>query len=185
MKTTTWLWLYKLLGRLPAMPQEVLFSVEEPPPRRLLFLFPTDADRFRTSLRVFHHLERYPDGEAIQLAVPVSFQDQIPASNHGVFYFPLTRDKVPTVDVAVLLARYKEESFDAVVNLDPEITRHMAQVIHSINAPKRIGFSALGADDIYNIQIDPEEPDLLDGSYDQMLAICDLGTPNKPEMAEA
>lgn len=167
------------------MPPEVRFSADEPPPRRLLFLFPTDADRFQASLRVFRHLERYPDGEAIQLAVPMNFQDQIPVSNHGVFYFPLTRDKAPTVDVAVLLARYQDESFDAVVNLDPELTRQMARVIHGIKAPKRIGFSAAGADDIYNIQIDPEEPDLLDGSYDQMLAICDLGTPNKPELAEA
>ena len=184
MKTTTWLWFYKTLGRLSDLPQEVLFSVDIPQPRRLLFLFPVDQPRLLESLPVLQELERYPNGGAFKLAIPIIFQELIPASRHGIFFFPLMKAKPPKVDVAVLRARYRDESFDAVVNLDPELSRHMARVIRTIDAPKRIGFSGPGADDIYNIQIDPEEPDLLAGSYDQILALCDLGTPREMAAVE-
>ena len=174
MGITTWLKFYKTIGWMSSRPREVLFSPGYPQPKRLLFLFPILVEYFDESIYILRRLERHP-GATILLAIPSLFRDRIPTPSHQIFYFPFLKGKLSKVELEVLLARFRYDSFDAVINLDPHLNLGMARAISMIRAPKRIGVSGPGADDIYNIQIQTQPSRPLRAAYDQMLNLCDLG----------
>lgn len=174
MKITTWFKIYKTIGRITSRPREVLFSLSYPQPKRLLFLFPLLKEHFDESLYILRRLERHP-GATILLAIPMLFRYRIPTPSHQIFYFPFMKEKLTKVQLEVLLARFRYDIFDAVINLDPHLNLGMARAMSMIQAPKRIGISGPGADDIYNIQIQTQPSSPLRAAYDQMLNLCDLG----------
>jgi hypothetical protein len=75
----------------------------------------------------------------------------------------------------VMLARFRNRSFDAVINLEPELNLQMARVMSVIRTPRRIGFTGPYADDLYNIQIHADLEGGLEGAYEQMLTLCNIG----------
>ncbi len=177
MEITTWLKFYKTIGRITSRLREVLFSPSYPQPKRLLFLFPLLEEHFDESIYILRRLERHPSA-TILLAIPMLFRGRIPTPSHQIFYFPFMKEKLSKVQLAVLMARFRYDTFDAVINLDPHLNLGMARAMSMIQAPKRIGVSGPGADDIYNIQIQTQPSSPLRAAYDQMLNLCDLGPPD-------
>ncbi len=177
MKTSTWLWINKTFRRGAVQLEKVMFSNDDPQPRKVLFLFPQGKERFLDSIPVIEELERYQDEGTIQLAIPDPMREFTPPTRHKVFFYPVLKGTPPRVDLPVLEVRYQHETFDAVINLDPVLDRRLMRILRVITVPKRIGFAGPGSDDIYNIQIDPGEPESLAGSYTQIMALCDLGKP--------
>lgn len=155
--------------------QEVEFSETQPNPSRLLFICPLGNREFQESLYVLRQLEQRPDGGIFELAIPKIYQYTIPDPTPTTFYFPVA-EHGPTGHLAeVLAARYRYSTFDAVVNLDPELTEEMAWVISTMRASMRIGAAHPKANDVYNIQIQRAETGTLRSLYNQILAFCDLG----------
>lgn len=75
----------------------------------------------------------------------------------------------------VILARFHNQLFDTVVNLEPELNFQIARVMSVIKAPRRIGFIGPHADSLYNIQIQTDLSSSLNGTYEQILALCNIG----------
>ncbi|MFC1480989.1 hypothetical protein ACFL6E_01930 [Candidatus Neomarinimicrobiota bacterium] len=177
MKTSTWLKIYRSLGRLTKRQDLVQFSADNPQPQRLLFLFPLNPAIFYESLHIVKRLAIYPPQNNIHFAVALNLKDIMHATDHLTFYYPFMKDDTPKIDLDVLVARFGNEKYDAVINLDVEPSIQMAKLISKIETPKRIGFSGPGADELYNIQIAPVSQRYLSGAYDQILGFCDLGKP--------
>lgn len=178
MKLSTKLKLYRTLGRVSA-PRDVVFSGKYAQPRTLLFLFPVDKDLFFVSLHVIRALERHSVRNKVHLAIAHKFREQIPAPSQRTFYYPLLNNEPPQIDGQALRRHYGGKAYDAIINLSPEIDLPLAEVICAIDSPKRIGMAGPGADELYNIQIRPSNGDTLESVYDQMLALCDLGSLGK------
>ncbi|MFB0515724.1 MAG: hypothetical protein ACETWG_03860 [Candidatus Neomarinimicrobiota bacterium] len=177
MKTSTRLRVYQMIGYLTAPPREVVFSPHQPRPRRLLFLFPIQNQLVAESRYVARRLQRYLHRNTICLAISNLYRDRISCPLHSTFYFPMHPDDPTRIQMDVMLARFRNQAFDAVINLDPELNFQIARVMSVIDTPRRIGLSGPYADDLYNIHIyaDPDQP--LRKAYAQMLKLCDLGTP--------
>jgi len=177
MKTSTWLKIYRTLGRITKRKDLVQFSPDNPQPQRLLFLFPLNPAIFYESLHVVQRLADYPPQNNIHFAVALNLKEIMPPTDHLTFYYPFIKDDPPKIDLEVLEARFGNEKYDAVINLEAKPSLQMAKLISKIKAPKRIGFSGPGADELYNIQIAPVSESYLSGAYDQILGFCDLGKP--------
>ena len=174
MKAGTRIRLYKSVGLITSPPSEVVFSPEQPQPRRLLFIFPLQRKPFMESRPTFRRLSGFLQRNVIDLAVANIFRDELNDSRRSIFYFPMVQEEPPILRLDVLLARYRNESFDAVINMEPELNVQLARVISVIETPRRIGFAGPYADSLYNIQIHPRSGDRLRKSYSQMLELCDL-----------
>ena len=122
----------------------------------------------------FRRLSGFLQRNVIDLAVANIFRDELNDSRRSIFYFPMVQEEPPILRLDVLLARYRNESFDAVINMEPELNVQLARVISVIETPRRIGFAGPYADSLYNIQIHPRSGDRLRKSYSQMLELCDL-----------
>ncbi len=177
MKTATWLKINNTLGRLTRRKNLVQFSATNPQPHRLLFLFPVQPAIFYKSLHIVKRLASYSPQNKIHFAVAHNLKDLMPATDHLIFYYPFLKDESTKIDLDVLVARFGNEQYDAVINLDVEPSLQMAKLISKIEAPKRIGFAGPGADELYNIQIAAVSERQLSGAYDQILGFCDLGKP--------
>jgi len=75
----------------------------------------------------------------------------------------------------VILARFRNQRFDTVVNLEPELNFQMARVMSVLKAPRRIGFTGPHADSLYNIQIQTDFNSSLNGAYEQIITLCNIG----------
>ncbi len=75
----------------------------------------------------------------------------------------------------VILARFHDQLFDTVVNLEPDLNFQLARVMSVIKATKRIGFTGPYADSLYNIQIQTDMNSSLNSAYDQILTLCNIG----------
>ncbi|UCH62959.1 MAG: hypothetical protein JSU77_00420 [Fidelibacterota bacterium] len=175
MKAITRLRIYKTFHYITAPPQEVIFSPLEPRPQRLLFLFPIKKEWLAESRYVFQRLKRHLPDNPIQLAVASTYRDQIAGPIRSTFYFPMTPDRPSRILMDVMLARFRDRSFDAVINLEPELNFQMARVMSVIRTPRRIGFTGPYADDLYNIQIHSDFEGGLEGAYEQILSLCNIG----------
>jgi len=177
MKTSTQLRLYQTFRYITAPPREVVFSPQNPP-QRLLFLFPIQREWLDKSIYVFQRLKGHLLDNLICLAIATTYRDIVAGPIRSTFYFPMIPDKPSRIQMDVILARFRDRSFDAVVNLEPELNLQMARVMSVIRAPWRIGFAGPDADYLYNIQIRADLDDGLEGAYEQMLKLCDLGQPD-------
>ncbi len=178
MKTSTQLRLYKTFRYITAPPREVVFPPQNPPPQRLLFLFPIQREWLDKSIYVFQRLKGHLLDNHICLAIATTYRDIVAGPIRSTFYFPMVPDKPSRIQMDVILARFRDRSFDAVINLEPELNLQMARVMSVIRAPWRIGFAGPDADYLYNIQIHSNLNDNLEGAYEQMLKLCDLGLPD-------
>ena len=176
MKLTTKLKLLKTVGRVKSPPRQVAFTVTDLRPKKLLFFFPAEREMFIRSVHVLRRLERYPARKNFDLAIRSDYREIIPPSSHHTFYYPMSKERPELIDYEILANNYRSRSFDAVINLAPEITIELARVMSQIEAPKRIGLEGPGADDLYNIQIRSSSTSDFTAAYDQILALCDLGT---------
>ena len=176
MKLTTKLKLFKTIGRVKGPPRRVAFTLTELRPKKLLFFFPLERETFIRSVHVLRRLECFPAKKNIDLAICSDHLEIIPPSSHQTFYYPMTTEHPELVDYEILATNYSHRSFDAVINLAPEINIELARVMSRIDAPKRIGLEGPGADDLYNIQIRCSSTTDFTAAYDQILAFCDLGT---------
>ena len=175
MKLTTKLKLFKTTGRVKSPPNQVAFTMTDLRPQKLLFFFPVEREMFIRSMHVLRRLERFPAKKNVELAIRSDHREIIPPSKHPTFYYPMTTEHPDRIDYEILANNYSYRSFDAVINLAPEINIELARVMSLIEAPKRIGLEGPGADDLYNIQIRSRSTTDLTAAYDQILAICDLG----------
>ncbi len=175
MKTNTRLRLYKTFRYITAPPWEVVFSPLEPWPQRLLFLFPVRREWLAESVYVFQRLKYHLLDNPIHLAVAGTYRDEITGPIRSTFYYPMTPNRPSRIQMDVMLARFRNRSFDAVINLEPELNLQMARVMSVIRTPRRIGFTGPHADDLYNIQIHTDLEGGLEGAYDQMLTLCNIG----------
>lgn len=178
MKASILLRLYKTFRYITAPPREVVFSPQNPPPQRLLFLFPIQREWLDKSIYVFQRLKAYLPDNPICLAIATMYRDIVASPIRSTFYFPMVPDKPSRIQMDVILARFRDRSFDAVINLEPELNLQMARVMSVIRAPWRIGFAGPDADYLYNIQIHTDLDGGLEGAYEQMLKLCDLGLPD-------
>jgi len=176
MKTSTRLRLYKTFRYITAPPGEVVFSTSKPLVQRLLFLFPIQKERLDESIYVYQRLNGHLLDNPIYLAVAAIHRDIIASPVRSTFYFPVIPDKPSRIQMDVMLARFRNQSFDAVVNLEPELNLQMARVMSVIKAPRRIGFAGPDADELYNIQVHTDLNGSLKGAYEQMLELCSLGS---------
>ncbi len=172
---TTRFRLYKALGYITSAPRGVEFSLRQPQPRNLLFMFPLQKEHIEASRFLFKKLMQHVKRDLIRVAVADTFRDDLSGPREVVFYYPLLQQSPPVFDLDVMLARFRRETFEAVVNLEPELNVQLARVISVIETPRRIGFSGPFADILYNIQIHPRSNGRLRKSYAQMLKLCDLG----------
>lgn len=178
LKLTTKLKWYRILGRLKALPKEVKFAGKHAHPRNLLFFFPLTRKPFEESIHVLRRLEKHPARNNFQFAISYLYKDHIPKPSHPTFFFPMDAKEEGRADLAILEQRYGGKRFDAVINLAPEVDLHMARIISTVVAPKRIGLEAPGSDEVYNIQIRSGGEGSLSSAYDQILDLCDLGPVN-------
>jgi len=175
MKTNNRLRLYKIFRYIKAPPQEVVLSSPEPQVKKLLFLFPVRREWLAESVYVLQRVKGYLLDNPIFLAVPAIYRDQIVGPIRSTFYFPMTPNRPSRIQMDVMLARFRNRSFDAVINLEPELNFQMARVMSVIRTPRRIGFTGPYADDLYNIQIHSDLEGGLEGAYEQMLSLCNIG----------
>ena len=175
MKTNTRLRLYKAIRYITAPPREVVFSPPEPPTQRLLFLFPVQSEWLAESVYVFQRLKAHLPDNPISLAIAATYRDQITGPIRSTFYYPMIPHRPSRIQMDVLLARFRNRSFDAVVNLEPELNLQMARVMSVIRTPRRIGFTGPYADALYNIQVHTNLEGGLEGAYEQMLTLCNIG----------
>ncbi len=177
MKTSTRFRLYKTLGYITPPPQEVVFSLQNTPPRRLLFLFPLHKQRLVESRYIARRLQKHLQHNTIDLAISNAHRDLISCPLHAAFYFPVHPDDPTRIQMDVLLARFRGQPFDAVINLEPELNLQLARVMSAVRTSRRIGFTGPYADELYNIQIQADPNGRLHKAYEQMLQVCDLGPP--------
>ncbi len=175
MKTSTWLQLYKTFGYIKGPKEAVVFSCKEPPPKRLLFLFPVGRELFDESLYVFRRLKNHLLGNPIYLAVSAAYRDLLAGPSRATFYFPVQPNNHTRIQMDVMLARFRNQAFDVVINLDPVLNLQMARVISVTHSSWRIGFAGPHADSLYNIQIQVEIDGPLEKAYDQILGLCQIG----------
>ncbi|UCD38102.1 MAG: hypothetical protein JSW54_01040 [Fidelibacterota bacterium] len=180
MKTSTQLRFYKAFGYIKTPPREVVFSPQNPPPRKLLFLFPLQKESLLESRYVIQRLERYLHHGTIYLAIASIFRDLISCPPSSAFYFPVLTGDPLRIRMDVMLARFRGQDFDAVFNLDPELNFQLARVMSAVNTSRRVGIAGPHADELYNIQIHLAPDRRLKKAYAQMLKICDLDPPKEP-----
>lgn len=140
-------------------------------------MFPLQKQLLAESRYVVRRLQRYLGRNEIYLAISSIHRDLISCSSHSAFYFPMHPNDPTRIQMDVMLARFRNQTFDAVINLDPELNFQIARVMSVINSSRRIGLSGPYAEELYNIHIhaDPNQP--LSKAYAQMLKLCDLGPP--------
>ncbi|UCH09815.1 MAG: hypothetical protein JSU61_11460 [Fidelibacterota bacterium] len=180
MQISTLLRLYKSVGYIKKPPREVIFSAPNPPSSRLLFLFPLREETLRESRYVVQQLKKYEPGRNVYLAIANIYRDIIAYPVSSAFYFPVQPDDPPRLRMDVMLARFRNQTFDAVFNLDPEVNLQVARVMSVIKTPQRIGFTGPCADELYNIQVHIAPERRLKQAYAQMLQLCDLGSTDNP-----
>ena len=180
MQTSTLLRLYKSVGYIKQPPREVVFSSERPPANKLLFLFPLREEALRESRYVVQQLKKYESIGNVYLAIANIYRDMIPFPVSSAFYFPVRPDDPPRLRMDVMLARFRNQTFDAVFNLDPEVNLQVARILSVIRTPQRIGFTGPYADELYNIQVHIAPDQRLRRAYAQMLELCDLGSTDDP-----
>jgi hypothetical protein len=175
MQTSTLLRLYKSVGYIKEPPREVVFSALHPPASKLLFLFPLQKEALQKSRYVVQQLKKYEPCDNVYLAIANIYRDIIPYPVSSAFYFPVRPDDPPRPRMDVMMARFRNQSFDAVLNLDPDVNLKVARILSVIKTPQRIGFAGPYADELYNIQVHIAPDRRLKQAYAQMLKICDLG----------
>ncbi len=175
MKTNTRLRLYRTIRYITGPPREVVFSPPEPRTQRLLFLFPVQSEWLAESIYVFQRLKYHLLDNPIFLAIPATYRDQIAGPARSTFYYPMIPRRPSRIQMDVMLARFRNRSFDAVINLEPELNLQMARVMSVIRTPRRIGFTGPYADKLYNIQIHADLEGGLEGAYEEMLTFCNIG----------
>ncbi|GAI82195.1 unnamed protein product, partial [marine sediment metagenome] len=116
MKTSTQLRLYQTFRYITAPPREVVFSPQNPP-QRLLFLFPIQREWLDKSIYVFQRLKGHLLDNLICLAIATTYRDIVAGPISSTFYFPMIPDKPSRIQMDVILARFRDQSFDAVINL--------------------------------------------------------------------
>jgi hypothetical protein len=174
MKNETRLKLYRALGLIKAAPKMVSFTPSNPPPIKVLLLFPLQVDHLHQSQYVVERLREIMDSGNVFFAIAENYREIIECSPQYAFYFPVNHSNPIKMRMDVMLARYRGQQFDAVINLDPVFNLQMARIISAIKTTRRVGFAGPLADVLYNIQIQTVDQSNLVRSYAQMLELCDL-----------
>jgi hypothetical protein len=152
----------------------VSFTPSDPPPAKVLLLFPLQVDHLHQCQYVVERLRESMDSGNIFFAIAENYRDIIVCSPQYAFYFPVIHSDPTKMRMDVMLVRYRGQQFDAVFNLDPEFNPQMARVMSTIKTTRRVGFAGPIADVLYNIQIQTVDHSNLVRSYAQMLELCDL-----------
>jgi hypothetical protein len=180
MKVENRIKLCRAVGLIKAAPKKVSFSQANPLPRNILLLFPLSEEHVHQCRYVVDHLQGCLASGRVFFAIAETYRDIFNCSPRYAFHFPVIKNDPYRMRLDVLLARYKGQQFDAVLNLDPGFNLQMARVISAIKTSRRIGFAGPFADLLYNIQIQAADHSNLEKSYDQMLALCDLDWQDQP-----